>query len=336
MLTLHTASLVLTADAAALPDGAVAVDGDRIAALGPYRRLAAAYPGARTRRWPGLITPGLRQRHAVRLLTGTYHPDPREAAELGDQPIGGERLAALGMTDARWGASARRGLQRMLRYGTTAVAGGTIHCPAVRVAVARSGMAVVVDEAAEDCPVPGSAATTPGCAARAPVRAAGASLGPRASVGADVSAGPASSAGANTSPDPAASIGAIASLGPQAFRDVQASGPQAFPGPQAPFSADPVASPDPPVSTTPDRRGSNASPHPQASPDPLAAAEPGVLLDPLAAAGALADAVPGPLSVGARADLAVFAVSDEAALMAAGAVSCLATVLAGRLVYRRA
>ncbi|MEV5136031.1 hypothetical protein AB0K87_37460, partial [Streptomyces sp. NPDC053705] len=40
-------------------------------------------------------------------------------------------------------------------------------------------------------------------------------------------------------------------------------------------------------------------------------------------------------TVGARADLAVFDVPDEAALCAAGATTCVATVLGGRLVYRR-
>ncbi|MER6228463.1 hypothetical protein ABT169_04755, partial [Streptomyces sp. NPDC001616] len=49
----------------------------------------------------------------------------------------------------------------------------------------------------------------------------------------------------------------------------------------------------------------------------------------------LAGSAHGPLTVGARADLAVFDVPDEAALCAAGAAACVATVLGGRLVYRR-
>ncbi|MFH8366331.1 imidazolonepropionase-like domain-containing protein [Streptomyces sp. NPDC018031] len=222
MLTLHTAPLVLTAVPpagagpapvpGAVPDGAVLVDRDRIAAVGRYAELAAAHPAARVRRWPGVITPGLRQWHGRRLLQHTYHPDPREAAELGTEPLPEERLAGLGMTDARWGASARRGLQRMLRYGTTAVA-GTFDLPPVRTAVARSGLTEV------------PAAGAPG-------------------------------------------IGA------------------------------------------------------------------GVSLDPFRNAPGLTDAVPGPLTVGGRADLAAFDVPDERALSRAGAGTCVATVLAGRLVYR--
>ncbi len=214
MLTIHAAPLVLPVGAAAVTGGAVAVDGDRIAALGRYGELAQAYPQARVRRWPGVLTPGLRQWHGEWLLEHTYHPDPREAAELGEEPLSGDRLAALAMTDTRWGGSARRGLQRMLRYGTTAVAGRFAH-PAVRAAVARSGLTVL------------------------PAR-------------------------------------------------------------------------------------------------PAPGVVPEVSLDPFVDAHGLADAVAGPLAVGGRADLAVFDVPDEAALAAAGAGSCVATVLAGRLVHRRA
>ncbi|MEK8144488.1 hypothetical protein NKH18_30240 [Streptomyces sp. M10(2022)] len=60
---------------------------------------------------------------ATALLEAAYHPDPREADVLGTEPLTGDALTALGMDEARWGASARRGLQRMLRHGTTAVAG---------------------------------------------------------------------------------------------------------------------------------------------------------------------------------------------------------------------
>ncbi|NEE42752.1 hypothetical protein G3M53_97615, partial [Streptomyces sp. SID7982] len=75
MLTIHAAPLVLPVGAAAVADGAVAVDGDRIAALGPYEEVTAAHPAARVRRWPGLLTPGLRQDQARELLTRCYHPD---------------------------------------------------------------------------------------------------------------------------------------------------------------------------------------------------------------------------------------------------------------------
>jgi len=143
VLTIHAAPLVLPAGAAMVVEGAVAVDGDRIAAIGPYEEVVAAHPAARVRRWPGLLTPGLRQDRARELLTRCYHPDPREADELGELPLWGEefeRLAAT-MDTARRAGSVRRGLQRMLRHGTTHVVGpfGADE-PALRTALSRSGL----------------------------------------------------------------------------------------------------------------------------------------------------------------------------------------------------
>ncbi|MFC9798482.1 hypothetical protein ACFWGE_26085 [Streptomyces bacillaris] len=218
MLTIHAAPLVLPVGAAAVADGAVVVDGDRIAAIGPYEEVAAAYPAARVRRWPGLLTPGLRQVRARALLTRCYHPDPREADELGELPLWGEefvRIAAT-MDTARRAGSVRRGLQRMLRHGTTHVVGPFgAEEPALRRALARSGLTAV--------PAPGRA------------------------------------------PDPSVSGGD---------------------------------------------------------------------LDPFAYGGDLAATAHGPLTVGGRADLAVFDVPDEEALRTGGAGRCVATVLAGRLVHR--
>ncbi|WP_097884550.1 imidazolonepropionase-like domain-containing protein [Streptomyces sp. st140] len=217
MLTIHAAPLVLPVGAAAVADGAVAVDGDRIAALGPYEEVAAAHPAARVRRWPGLLTPGLRQDRARELLTRCYHPDPREADELGELPLWGEEFErqAAAMDTARRAGSVRRGLQRMLRHGTTHLAGPFgADDPALRTAVARSGLVVRI------APSP------------VPVR--------------------------------------------------------------------------------------------EGVPD----------LDPFAAGGDLARTAHGPLTVGGRADLAVFDVPDEAALYDGGPRPCVATVLAGRLVHR--
>ncbi|MFE6913163.1 imidazolonepropionase-like domain-containing protein [Streptomyces rubiginosohelvolus] len=217
MLTIHAAPLVLPVGAAAVADGAVAVDGDRIAALGPYEEVAAAHPAARIRRWPGLLTPGLRQDRARELLTRCYHPDPREADELGELPLWGEefeRLAAT-MDATRRAGSVRRGLQRMLRHGTTHLAGPFgADDPALRTAVARSGLVV------------------------------------------------------------------------------------------------------------------------QIAPSPVPVREGVPDLDPFAAGGDLARTAHGPLTVGGRADLAVFDVPDEAALYGGGPRPCVATVLAGRLVHR--
>ncbi|MFB7247666.1 hypothetical protein CW362_06050 [Streptomyces populi] len=134
MLTLHVAEQS--------PGTAVLVDGAAVAAVGPYEELAAVRPTARVRRWPGILTPGLLNPYGPELLEATYHPDPREADALGTEPIGGERARAIFRADpARLGASARRGVQRMLAHGTVAVA-GELRSRAVVDAVRRSGLAV--------------------------------------------------------------------------------------------------------------------------------------------------------------------------------------------------
>ncbi|GAB3172173.1 imidazolonepropionase-like domain-containing protein [Streptomyces incanus] len=142
MPTLHAADLLVTGDLRpSVPQGAVLVDGRTVAAVGPYEELADAHPTARVRRWPGLLTPGFLNPYGPELLEHAYHPDPREADELGTEPLVGAALAALPMTDARWGASARRGVQRMLAHGTVAVA-GELRRPAVVDAVRRAGLSV--------------------------------------------------------------------------------------------------------------------------------------------------------------------------------------------------
>ncbi|WP_411101446.1 imidazolonepropionase-like domain-containing protein [Streptomyces sp. cmx-4-9] len=145
MLTLHTADLLVAGPGRApLPGGAVLVEGDRITRVGPYAALSADRPHARTRRWPGVLTPGLLVRGADVLLERTYYPDdPYEAAELGTGPISGEaELDALEMTEARWGNSARRATQKLLARGVVAVA-GRLTVPAVRTAVVRSGLTLL-------------------------------------------------------------------------------------------------------------------------------------------------------------------------------------------------
>ncbi|MER5856001.1 hypothetical protein ACFV2Z_26950 [Streptomyces sp. NPDC059688] len=134
MLTLHVAEQS--------PETAVLVDGASVAAVGRYEELADADPRARVRRWPGILTPGLLNPYGPELLEATYHPDPREAGTLGTEPIGGERARAIFRADpARLGASARRGVQRMLAHGTVAVA-GELRSRAVVDAVRRAGLAV--------------------------------------------------------------------------------------------------------------------------------------------------------------------------------------------------
>ncbi|MFE5791926.1 hypothetical protein ACFQ8C_05025 [Streptomyces sp. NPDC056503] len=133
MLTLHAAD--------GSPETAVLVDGARIAAVGPYEELAEAHQDARLRRWPGLLLPGLLNPYAPELLERTYHPDPREADAYGTEPVTGARAAELLRADpSRPGASARRGVQRMLAHGTVAVA-GELRTRAAADAVRRAGLA---------------------------------------------------------------------------------------------------------------------------------------------------------------------------------------------------
>ncbi|MEV0190458.1 hypothetical protein AB0I39_18225 [Kitasatospora purpeofusca] len=140
MLTLHRAALVLPdpADPTAPShlDGAVLVRDGLVEGVGPYAELAAAQPTARVRDWDdALLTPGLRHPEGHRMLERAYHPDPRE--ELGDAPVPDGLVGEADET--RCGASARRGLQRMLGFGVTAVA-GPFERASVRTAVTRSGL----------------------------------------------------------------------------------------------------------------------------------------------------------------------------------------------------
>ncbi|MFH8985317.1 imidazolonepropionase-like domain-containing protein [Streptomyces varsoviensis] len=143
MLTIHRVREVRLAEGAepgAEAADAVLVAGDRVAAIGPYERLRAEHgEGARVREWDGVLAPGRYEPDAAAFLEAAYHPDPREADELGTEPVTGDALAALAMTDVRWGGSARRGLQRLLAAGTTALT-GPFERPPVRTAVERSGL----------------------------------------------------------------------------------------------------------------------------------------------------------------------------------------------------
>ncbi|MFC8779988.1 hypothetical protein ACFW20_05035 [Streptomyces nigra] len=149
MLTLHVAD--------ATPGNAVLVDGAHLAAVGPYEELAAAHPDARLRRWPGILTPGLLNPYGPELLEQAYHPDPREADRLGTEPIFGERARdLLGGGPSVRGASARRGVQRLLAHGTVAVAGELRGREALD-AVRRAGLALAGRPAA----LPGPPALSP-------------------------------------------------------------------------------------------------------------------------------------------------------------------------------
>lgn len=70
MLTIHAADDIrVTPDSEPIEGGAVAVEGTRIAAVGPLAELQTRFPGARVRRWPGVLGP-------ARIHEGPLPPAP--------------------------------------------------------------------------------------------------------------------------------------------------------------------------------------------------------------------------------------------------------------------
>jgi hypothetical protein len=109
VLTIHTADeLRISWDADPLKDGAVAVEGDRVAGTGPLDVLLERFPGARVRSWPGALGPAL------------VHEGP-----LPDAPSPRERVHAV------------------LKSGATAVLAEYAATPDLRAAASRNEVAVL-------------------------------------------------------------------------------------------------------------------------------------------------------------------------------------------------
>ncbi len=109
MLTIHAADELRTSwDAEPLKDGAVAVEGSTVAAVGPLAELTERFPGARLRHWPGVLGPGL------------VHEGP-----LPDAPSPRERVHAV------------------LKGGAVAVLEAYADSPELRSAAARNEVAVL-------------------------------------------------------------------------------------------------------------------------------------------------------------------------------------------------
>jgi cytosine/adenosine deaminase-related metal-dependent hydrolase len=138
MLMLHSAPIVLPVSAEAIADGAVLVDGDRIAAVGPRADLAAAHPDVRERAWAGVLTPGLVNAHAHLQYTDFEELNSLDAPF----PVWLGRMVAKRptFTSQMWQESTRRGLHLMLKSGTTAVA-DIVTEPEALAPTARSGIA---------------------------------------------------------------------------------------------------------------------------------------------------------------------------------------------------
>lgn len=138
MLTVHTAPVVLPICTEPITAGAVAVVGDRIAAVGPESDIIGAYADASIRRWPGILIPGLVNAHAHLQYT-----DFADLATAGlPFPKWIATLSARRQTfdDTQWQRSARRGIQQALATGTTCIA-DVVTNPAVLAPTARSGVA---------------------------------------------------------------------------------------------------------------------------------------------------------------------------------------------------
>src|SRR5947209_2715974 len=136
VLTLHAADVVLPITAEPIRDGAVLLDGDRVAAVG--RRADLETDGIRVRQHRGVLTPGLVNAHAH-----LQYSDFNDLASTGKPfPEWIAMVAARRSTfdDAQWQSSARRGIHEAITHGTTAVA-DIVTDPAVLPVLARSGLA---------------------------------------------------------------------------------------------------------------------------------------------------------------------------------------------------
>ena len=135
---LHCASVVLPITSAPIVDGAVAVAGDRIVAVGPREELRALYADAQVRAWPGVLTPGLVNAH-----THLEYSDFADMAVTG-MPFAEWLLSLLErrahFTPAMWMESARHGVHQLLQAGATCVADVVTVGPGI-VAAAATGLA---------------------------------------------------------------------------------------------------------------------------------------------------------------------------------------------------
>lgn len=134
--TLHRAPVVLPVAGEPIRDGAVLVEGDRIAAVG-HRDEIDAGP-ARVRDWRGVLTPGLVNAH-----THLQYTDFADLATSGLPFAAWIRTLTerrYTWTPPQWQESARRGVHELLRTGTTCVA-DVVTDVAVLPVLARSGLA---------------------------------------------------------------------------------------------------------------------------------------------------------------------------------------------------
>ncbi len=135
--TLHVAPVVVTNDGPPLRPGAVAVQDGAVVAVGEPGEVAAEVPGARTRDWDGILTPGLVNAH-----THLQYTAFADLATLGlpfTEWIRRMSARRRDVSDAAWAESTRTGVFLALRSGTTTVA-DVVSDPAALAPVVRSGL----------------------------------------------------------------------------------------------------------------------------------------------------------------------------------------------------
>jgi len=137
VLTAHSAPVVLTLTGAPLRDGAVLVDGDRVAAVGPARDVVPA--GVRVRAHRGVLLPGLVNAHA-HLEYGPSFADLASSGLAFPAWIAQLTRRRRGKDDTSWLVEARGSVHALLRTGTTCVADVVTTGPGVR-AAALAGLA---------------------------------------------------------------------------------------------------------------------------------------------------------------------------------------------------
>jgi len=130
-VTLHSAPVVLTMTGEPLRDGAVLVEGDRVAQVGP--RAALAGDAVRERRWPGVLLPGLVNAH-THLEYGPPFADLATSGLPFPQWIAELTRRRQGMAEQDWQVAARGSAHLLVKSGTTAVADVVSVGPAITVA----------------------------------------------------------------------------------------------------------------------------------------------------------------------------------------------------------
>ncbi|WP_214410681.1 amidohydrolase family protein [Sphaerisporangium fuscum] len=116
---IHTAPLVVPISRPPVRDGAVAVRGGRVVAVGPRREVLSG--GGEEVRWPGVIVAGLVNAHTHLQFTRMAEVG-RQVYDSFEEWSNAFDAVYFSSAGADWAAGAREGARLALRHGTTAVA----------------------------------------------------------------------------------------------------------------------------------------------------------------------------------------------------------------------